>query len=91
MSFLLRQQQTEGIGSKPRLEKQRSAKQTEKGNRGELFSEKLEELITLEKSVALNSSVALKFGKKFVHCKSASNRFQPMLCYKAIFGVHFYS
>ena len=54
-------------------------------------SEKLEELISLEKSVPLNSSVAFEFGKKIVHCKSASNRFQPMLCHEGIFGVHFYS
>ena len=61
-------------------------------NGGERFhSEKLEELISLEKSVPLNSSVAFKFGNKIVHCKSASNRFQPMLCHEGIFGVHFYT
>ena len=86
VTFLLRQQQ-KGLVRK----KKRSAKQTEMGNLQEFHSEKLEELMCLEKSVPQISSVAFKFGKKIIHCKSASNRFQPILCHEGIFGVHFYS
>ena len=57
----------------------------------EFYSEKLEELVSLEKSVPLILSVTFKFEKKIVHCKSASNRFQLILYLKGIFGVHFYS
>ena len=54
------------------------------GNLGEFHSEKLEELVSLEKSVPRISSVAFKFGKEIIHCDSASNRFQPILCHKGI-------
>ena len=57
----------------------------------EFYSEILEELVSLEKSVPLTSPVTFKFGKKIVHCKSASNRFQLILCHEGILGVHFYS
>ena len=86
VTFLLHQQQ-KGLVRK----KKRSAKQMEMGNRGEFHSEKLEELVCLEKSVPQILSVAFKFGKKIIDFKSASNRFQPIYCHEGIFGVHFYS
>ena len=57
----------------------------------EFKEKKLKELVCLEKSVPLTSSVAFRFAKKIVHWKSGSNRFQPVLCHEEIFGVHFYS
>ena len=73
VTFLLRQQQ-KGLVRK----KKRSAKQTEMGNLQEFHSEKLEELMCLEKSVPQISSVAFKFGKKnYILQKS----FQPFPTY----------